>query len=332
MKALVTGGCGFIGSNLVHKLVELGHRVDVVDDLSSGDFDNLYGLKLRTLIAGLLPHYETDKESERGDDVVLMIEGDIEHEHVLSRIKRGKYDVVFHLAANPRVEYSIHNPAATTDVNCTRAISLFEAVRDSIAKVRLVFSSTAAVYGNPSIIPTPETCELDPRSPYGIQKMYVEQYAKVASEIHGLDSVCLRYFNVYGPRQKGNSPYATAISAWCQAVHDKKPLRSDGDGEQSRDMIFVDDVVRANILAATREERFYGEPINIGTASTFTNNEILSAFRKRFGNVEVIHAPARLGDVRRTIADVSRAQKELGFVASVGLESGLNETWNWWGI
>lgn len=332
MKALVTGGCGFIGSNLVHKLNEHGHKVDVVDDLSTGDIDNLAGLNLRVMIAGLLPHYEVDKEKERDDRTVLLIEGDIEHESVISRIKRGFYDVVFHLAANPRVEFSIHNPAATTDVNCTRAISLFEAVRDAESKVRMVFSSSSAVYGNPKVIPTPETCETDPRSPYGIQKLYVEQYAKVASEIHGLDSVCLRYFNVYGPRQGGDSPYATAISAWCNAIHQGKPLRSDGDGEQSRDMVFVDDVVRANILAGLREEKFHGEVINIGTATSYTNNQILDMFKKRFPNLEVTHAPERQGDVRKTMASVSLAKRELAFKAAVDIHTGLERTWNWWGI
>jgi len=332
MRALVTGGCGFIGSNLVRSLVDRGHRVDVVDDLSTGDVSNLAGLNLRNLMGILGKQYEDTHEHNRTDDTVVVVQGDIEDEFILSRIRRGFYDAVFHLAANPRVEYSVHNPAATTDVNCTRSLTLFEAVRDCKSKVRMIFSSSCAIYGDPKEIPTSEKCESNPLSPYGIQKLYVEQYAKVAAEIHGLDVVCLRYFNVYGPWQGGDSPYATAISAWCNAIHKGKPLRSDGDGEQSRDMVFVGDVVRANILAATRDEPFRGEVINIGTAVSYTNNQIMDFFRKRFPNIEVVHAPRRQGDVRKTMANVSLAKRELGFKAQVNIHDGLEQTWNWWGI
>jgi nucleoside-diphosphate-sugar epimerase len=332
MKALVTGGCGFIGSNLVRELVRQGHRVDVLDDLSSGDIANLEGLKIRNLMGLLVPQYEESHENARENETVLVIQGDIEDSHTLSRIKRGYYDVIYHLAANPRVEYSIHNPAATTDVNCTRSLTLFETVRDSGSKTRIVFASSAAVYGDPVEIPTSESCDLNPLSPYGIQKMYVEQYSKVASEIHGIDVVCLRYFNVYGPGQGGDSPYATAISAWCNAIHSGKPLRSDGDGEQSRDMIFVGDIVRANILAGIRKEKFRGEVINIGTGTTHTNNEILTMFRARFPNIEVTHAPRRQGDVRKTLSNPGLAGKLLGFEAAVDIQSGLEQTWKWWGI
>jgi UDP-glucose 4-epimerase len=332
MKALVTGGCGFIGSNLVRRLVSHGHKVDVLDDLSTGDVSNLDGLKLRNLMGPLVSQYEETHESSRDKDTVLVIQGDIEDPSAISRIKRGFYDVIFHLAANPRVEYSVHNPAATTDVNCTRSLTLFEAVRDSSSKVRIVFASSAAVYGDPSQIPTPESCDLNPLSPYGIQKMYVEQYAKVAAELHGLDVVCLRYFNVYGPGQGGDSPYSTAISAWCNAISKGRPLRSDGDGEQSRDMVFVGDVVRANILAGLREEKFQGEVINIGTGTNLSNNEILKMFQSRFPNIEVVNAPQRKGDVRKTMANVSLAKRLLGFKASVDIHSGLDQTWKWWGI
>lgn len=332
MRALVTGGCGFIGSNLVRTLVEQGHRVDVLDDFSTGDVSNLTGLSIRNLMGTLVEQYENTHETERNDSTVLVAQGDIEDPAILKRIRNGKYDVVFHLAANPRVEYSVHNPAATTDVNCTRSLTLFEAVRDSKSKTRIVFASSAAVYGDPAQIPTPETCDLNPLSPYGIQKMYVEQYAKVAAELHGLDVVCLRYFNVYGPGQGGDSPYATAISAWCNAIHLGRALRSDGDGEQSRDMVYVGDVVRANILAALREEPFHGEVINIGTATSYTNNQILDMFKKRFPNLEVTHAPKRQGDVRKTMANVSLAKSELGFKATVDIYTGLERTWSWWGF
>ena len=332
MRALVTGGCGFIGSNLVKTLVEHGHRADVVDDFSTGDISSLEGLNLRNLMGVLGEQYEQTHEAERTNDTVLVVQGDIEDEFILSRIRRGYYDVVFHLAANPRVSVSVESPALTTDVNCTRSLSLLEAVRDCESDARFIFSSTCALYGNAENLPTMETSPAIPSSPYGLQKRFVEEYIRIATDLHGIDAVCLRYFNVYGPRQVADSAYATAITAWCNRVKEEKPLRSDGDGEQSRDLVFVGDVVRANILAATREERFNGECINIGSGERHTNNKILSLFKKRFPSIEVVNAPPRPGDVKHTLADISLARDLLGYVPQVKFEQGLKMTWNWWGI
>jgi len=331
-RALVTGGCGFIGSNLVHGLSERGWKVDVVDDMSNGHLEFLESLKLKIVPGFLVGQYEENYENSRSDGTVLVIEADIEHESVLQRVKRGRYDVIFHLAANPRVAQSVENPAHTTDVNCTRTLSLIEAVRDCSTPVRFVFSSTCALYGNVAILPTDEFSIPNPSSPYGLQKRFVEEYIRIATDLHGIDAVSLRYFNVYGPRQVADSAYATAITAWCNRVKDGQSLRSDGDGEQSRDMVFVDDVVRANILAATREEKFKGETINIGSGKRYTNNQILDMFRGRFGNISVTNAPPRPGDVRHTQADITKAAKLLSFVPQVSLEEGLNRTWSWWGL
>lgn len=332
MRALVTGGCGFIGSNLVHKLVELGWTVDVVDDMSNGKLEFLDELKFKVVPGFLLDQYEERYEESRDPGTVIVIESDIEDKRVLNRVRRSKYNRVFHLAANPRVSASVESPALTTDVNCTRSLSLLEAVRDCESDVRFIFSSTCALYGNAENLPTMETSPAIPSSPYGLQKRFVEEYIRIATDLHGIDAVCLRYFNVYGPRQVADSAYATAITAWCNRVKEEKPLRSDGDGEQSRDLVFVGDVVRANILAATREERFNGECINIGSGERHTNNKILSLFKKRFPSIEVVNAPPRPGDVKHTLADISLARDLLGYVPQVKFEQGLKMTWNWWGI
>ena len=332
MRALVTGGCGFIGSNLVHKLVELGWTVDVVDDMSNGKLEFLDELKFKVVPGFLLDQYEDRYEDSRDPGTVIVIESDIEDKRVLNRVRRSKYNRVFHLAANPRVSVSVESPALTTDVNCTRSLSLLEAVRDCESDARFIFSSTCALYGNAENLPTMETSPAIPSSPYGLQKRFVEEYIRIATDLHGIDAVCLRYFNVYGPRQVADSAYATAITAWCNRVKEEKPLRSDGDGEQSRDLVFVGDVVRANILAATREERFNGECINIGSGERHTNNKILSLFKKRFPSIEVVNAPPRPGDVKHTLADISLARDLLGYVPQVKFEQGLKMTWNWWGI
>ena len=331
MKALVTGGAGFIGSNLVHYLANNGWTVDVVDDLSNGNFEFLLGLNVKPVPSFMLKKYEENYEESRTEPV-LFIEADFEDVNVLSRVSKGMYDVVFHLAANPRVAFSVENPANTTDVNVTRTISLVEAIRDAKNKPRLVFSSTCAVYGDPAEIPTTENCERSPQSPYGLQKWMVEEFLKLSVRLYGIDAVSLRYYNVYGPRQLGNSPYSTAISAWCNRVKDGEALRSDGDGEQTRDMVFVEDVVRANVLAGTRNEKFSGEVINVGTGKSVSNNHILNLFKEKFHDVRVTHAPVRLGDVRHTRASNAEAQRLLGWSPLVDLEEGLQRTWKWWGL
>ena len=332
MRALVTGGAGFIGSNLVHSLVKLGWRVDVVDDLSNGHLAFLSGLRMRSVPVFMLQKFEEEYESAREEGQILFFEADFEHPNVLSRVERGYYDRVFHLAANPRVEYSVNHPAHTTDINVTRTMSLLEAVNRSQNKPRFIFSSTCAVYGDATQVPTAEYCECAPLSPYGLQKWMIEEFLKMSSTLYSTDSVCLRYFNVYGPNQFGDSPYSTAVSAWCNRVKDGQPLRSDGDGEQTRDLVYVGDVVRANILAATRVEKFTGETFNIGTGNRVSNNHILSLFKNKFPGVEVKSAPPRPGDVRDTQADNQFAKDILGWTPQVSFEEGLERTWEWWGL
>ena len=329
MHVLVTGGAGFIGSNLVHALVQKGWIVDVIDDLSSGNLDNLAGLETRFLTSNILKFYE--ESVEPGDHKrVRFITGDFADNCVLRRIADGKYRYVFHLAAVPRVGYSVQFPAETAEVNLLRTIRLFEAASKS-GSCRVIFSSSSSVYGNASVRPTPESITKRPRSPYALQKLHCEDYARLFRELHGLDFVALRYFNVYGPRQFGNSPYATAISAWCTAVHTGKPLRSDGDGTQSRDLTYVDDVVEANIKAALAGASCSGESYNIAAGKPVSNLKILEAFRDRYGDkVTITNAPWRAGDVMHTEADPIKARLQLGFACSVDFESGLRKTFEWW--
>lgn len=326
MRALVTGGCGFIGSNLTKRLVGLGWEVEVVDDLSNGDISNLSGIDMRVVTSELLPNYDSSQDSEK----TLVITGDFASPQVLSRIAEKKYDLVFHLAAWPRVEYSVNNPIKTTEQNVTKTIILMTSCIDSVQ--RFIFSSSSAIYGDPvDNFPSVESGDISPSSPYALQKKVVEDYCSLYSKLYNLDSVCLRYFNVYGPGQLGDSPYSTAISAWMDKLSKSLPLRSDGDGEQTRDMVYVDDVVEANILSALSKEKFSGDVFNIGTGESYSNNQILEILRERF-SFDVNQAPARKGDVRDTKADTEKSTEVLGFISKVSLEEGLDNTIKWWNL
>ena len=327
-KVLVTGGCGFIGSNLVHSLHEYGFDVTVVDDLSTGDLGNLIELPIRVVTGDTLPIYEASEAAASDSDKVLVVTSDFAVDQILQNIRSGSYDVIMHLAANPRVEYSVNYPVETHEANVFKTVALFKAAADSNSRV--VFSSSCAVYGDAKTIPTPESEVKNPNSPYGLQKLQCEEYATLFNKLYEMDIVCLRYFNVYGPRQLGGSAYSTAVSAWCNAVHNNSPLRSDGDGTQTRDMVYVGDVVKANILAAIREERFNAEAINIATGSSISNNQIIDNFLSRFPGIQVVHAPERPGDVKHTLSDITLMRHVLGLTETTSFELGLEETLRWW--
>jgi len=332
-RVLVTGGAGFIGSCLVEKLVALGnYRVDVVDNLSTGRLESLAALNVRCIASGLLPIYE--KNEEKDDDIdALVITGDFTDPNVLERIANVSYDIVFHLAANPRVSYSVENPTITTEENIYKTIALFEACQKSNVR-RIVFSSSSAVYGEVKSLPTKENDAKNVQSPYGLQKKVAEEFASLFHSLYDFDIVCLRYFNVYGPGQLGDNPYATAISAWCNALYDQRPLRSDGDGNQTRDMIYVEDVANANILAGEAPKNSVaGKCFNIATGTSISNNDILEKFTKKFGDkVTIEHAPERPGDVKHTLADTSKAEELIGFRARMSFDEGLERAWRWWGL
>ncbi len=305
MRALVTGGAGFIGSNLAKRLFDEGWSVDIVDDLSNGHAEFL------KRIGGIKFFH------------------DFAADIILERIKGGSYDVVFHQAAVPRVSYSVEHPFETTDTNINKTVKLMEACIGNVK--RFVFASSSSVYGGADVLPTSETEPKRPVSPYALQKSVIEEYGKLFHKLYGLETVCLRYFNVFGPNQYGDSPYSTAISAWCHAVKNGTTLRSDGDGEQSRDLCYIDNVVDANVIVATAEREFAGDCFNVACGDRTSNNEILDFFKKKYKDIEIFHAPERAGDVKHTQADVSALQ-ELGYEPRVKFWDGLEKTIKWWNI
>ncbi len=325
MKVLVTGGCGFIGSALSQRLVEDGHVVDIVDNLSNGDLSALH-CKFKAIHPAMFPMQPPDHKASAG--VACVLTGDFADPIILRNMRDGEYDVVFHTAANPRVQYSVENPVESHEENTYKSIALFKAA--AVSNTRVVFSSSSAIYGAVERLPTTEMQTPLPESPYGLQKLHCEDYLTMFGKLYDMDSVSLRYFNVYGPGAYGDSPYATAIAAWCHAIHDERSLRSDGDGTQSRDLVYVDDVVEANILAATCDLPLRSPKVNVGSGKSHTNNEILSMLKKEYNDLEIIHAPRRPGDVPHTLADTSLAKRFLKFEAKTSLAEGLSKTIEWW--
>lgn len=322
MRVLVTGGMGFIGSNLVKRLHQKDYVIDIVDDMSNGHENLLSDLDIRESLPGLV--YEKEERS-----FIRFFKDDFAG-HILNSVASGLYDVVFHLAAVPRISFSVEYPAETTDANLNKTVKLFDAAR--LSSTRVVFSSSSSVYGGADVMPTPEVHTKDPKSPYAWQKSACEDIAKLFCNLYDdSDIVCLRYFNVFGPNQYGDSPYSTAVSAWCYAAKNNKECRSDGDGTQSRDMCYVDNVVDANILAALSNRKFRGNCYNIACDDSTTNADILTYFINSFG-VKVRNAPWRPGDVMHTRADISKAKKDLGYEPKVRFWEGLERTVKWWGL
>jgi UDP-glucose 4-epimerase len=322
MRALVTGGMGFIGSNLVKKLFKEGYIIDIVDDLSNGHEELLEDYEIRDSFPGL--NYKEEKR-----EFIRFFKDDFAG-YTLNSVAAGNYDIIFHLAAVPRVSFSVDNPAETTDVNLNSTVKLFDAAK--IGKTRVVFSSSSSVYGGADIRPTPETCKKNPKSPYAWQKSACEDIAKLFCSLYeDSDIVCLRYFNVFGPGQYGDSPYATAVSSWCHATKNNLSCRSDGDGTQSRDMCYVDNVIDANILASKVDKRWKGECFNIACNDVVANSEILTYFIDNFGS-KIHNAPWRLGDVMHSRADITSAKEAFGYEPKVRFWKGLEKTVKWWGL
>jgi nucleoside-diphosphate-sugar epimerase len=328
-RALVTGGCGFIGSNLSKALVSSGWKVDIIDDMSNGHLEQFDGHNIRVVPLDLIDEFDKTVTNRSSKTIVIM-QGDFAHPCIVKKISSKEYDVVFHQAAIPRVLYSVENPAETTRVNISRTIKLFEACRNNVK--RIVWASSSSVYGGADILPTNETLPKDPKSPYAWQKSAIEDAAKLFGSLYGLDIVCLRYFNVFGPGQYGDSPYSTAVSAWCHAIKNCSILRSDGDGSQSRDMCYIDNVVHANMLAAESNMTFSGECYNVSCGDRTTNKEILDYLLDKFAHANVVSAPWRAGDIMHTQADITKISKDLGYEPLVKFWDGLDRTISWWGL
>ena len=304
---LVTGGAGFIGSHIVDRLLENGLEVKVIDNLSTGRLDNI-----KSLI---------------GKSNLLFIKGDIRKRETVKKAIKD-VEVVFHAAAFVSVTQSINNPLIANEVNATGTLNLLEASLSSNVK-RFILSSSAAVYGQQDALPIKEEAQLNPDSPYAISKLAAELYAKTYYRNYGLETVCLRYFNVYGLRQTAG-PYAAVITEFIDHLTRNKPPIIYGDGEQTRDFINVKDVVDANVLAM--EKNCAGEILNIATGSQLTMNKLFEILQILVGKgqIDPIYDKPRPSDIRQSCGDISKANRMLGFKPKVSLEAGLLELIKSW--
>ena len=301
-KALVTGGAGFIGSHLVDALLAGGWSVRLLDDFSSGRPANV-------------AHLQGSAE---------LLRGDLRDRGLLAGALAG-VEVVFHQAAVPSVPRSVAEPERTNDVNVTGTLGLLEASRQAGVR-RVVFASSSSAYGDTPVLPKVESLPPCPLSPYALQKYAGERYCQLYHRLYGLETVALRYFNVYGPRQNPESEYAAVIPRFVTACLAGEAPVVFGDGEQTRDFTYVGDAVAANLLAADAPGA-PGAVVNVAGGRRVSLNELLSAIRNLTGaKLAARHEPARPGDVRDSLADLSRAKQLLGYEAKVDLHSGLART------
>jgi len=301
-RALVTGGAGFIGSHLAAGLLGEGWRVRVLDDFSSGRESNLADVA----------------------DALDLIRGDVRDEATLARAVAG-VDVVFHQAAVASVPRSIAEPLRTNSINLDGTLQVLEAARRAGVR-RVVYAASSSAYGNSEELPKVETMTPEPLSPYALQKLAGEFYCRLYASLYRLETVSLRYFNIFGPRQDPKSEYAAVIPRFICAALAGEGATIYGDGEQTRDFIFVRDAVRANLLAADAE-RASGSVINIATGRRTSLNALWQAIREITGvTASSRHSAPRAGDVRDSVADLSLARELLGFEPSVELREGLRST------
>ncbi len=306
-RILVTGGAGFIGSNLAETLLEQGHEVRVLDNFSTGKRENL---------AGAAPHLE-------------VMEGDIRDLETVRRAVSG-VERVIHLAAMSSVPWSVEDPQAAHEINTTGTLHVLMAARDCGVQ-RVVLASTSAVYGENPVQPKREDMIPEPRSPYAATKLAAEHYAAVFSAVYGLETVALRYFNVYGRRQDPASEYSAVIPKFITRLLCGQRAVIYGDGGQTRDFIFVEDCNLANVKACFKEG-VSGDFFNIGSGVNISVNDLYRTIRDITGSSgEPLYEEARKGDVRESLADVSKAAGLLGFKAAHTMKEGLEKTIRWYG-
>jgi len=307
MRALVTGGAGFIGSNLAERLVAAGADVRVFDNLSTGFRDNV-------------------------PDGAELFEGDIRDEAAVRAAVEG-IEVVFHFAAHRAVLQSVENPLSTDMTNTHGTLLVLKAAHDAGVR-RVVAASSSSVYGGAKELPTPESAPLVPRSPYAVSKLAGEHYCRVWSELFGLETVAMRYFKVYGPRQRPDSAYAAVIPLFTNALRTGSRPIVHGDGLQSRSFAYVDDVVAANLAAAAAPaESCSGRAYNIAGSSSCTLLQLLDELGTILGvDVDPEHTAPRAGDVRHSSADLTAAARDLGWHPTVSLPDGLRRTVDWFAV
>ncbi|MBI2757261.1 MAG: SDR family NAD(P)-dependent oxidoreductase [Chloroflexi bacterium] len=307
---LVTGGAGFIGSHIVRALLEQGASVRVLDNFSSGKRENLKGL-----------------ENLKNGGRLEVREGDVRDVSKVAEAVRG-VEVIFHEAAFVSVPESMEKPQDCFDVNITGTSVLFEAARKADVR-RAVIASSAAVYGDSDALPLNEDTPLRPMSPYAVSKRVDEMYAALYTQSFGFEVAALRYFNVYGPRQRPDSMYAAAVPIFIRRMMDGKPVTVFGDGGQTRDLIFVGDVVRANLIASEHPNAA-GQIFNVCTGLETRINDLLDVLYQLFPNApEHVFAEPRAGDIYKSLGSPMRAEQTIGFKAQTKLADGLKETAEW---
>ena len=301
MKVLVTGGAGFIGSNLVEELVRQRHEVIVVDNLELGKKEN---------IAGIIDKITFHKETIT--DNIKPILNDI--------------DIVFHLAALPRVQFSIHNPIESHETNINGSFNLLRLCSDAGVK-RFIFSSSSSIYGDQEMLPLKETMKPNPMSPYALHKLVIEHYCKLFHELYGLKTISLRYFNVYGPKQDSAGDYAILIPKFISMITKDLQPTIRGDGEQTRDFTFVEDVVSANLAAAiSSNNKIFGDVFNIGTGKKYSVNQITEKLITLLkSKVKPIHIDSVI-EPRDTLADIAKAKNMLDWEPKTNIGQGLKKT------
>ncbi|MBW2969937.1 SDR family oxidoreductase [Candidatus Woesearchaeota archaeon] len=300
MKVLVTGGAGFIGSHLVEELVK-EHEVTILDNLTTGKEENIAKIK----------------------DKIKFVKGDINDEALLQKTMQGQ-EVVFHLAAIASVPYSVEKPLETHKINTTGTLRVLLAARDAKVK-RFIYSSSAAVYGDEPTLPKTEQSVLKPQTPYALTKLTGEQYTLMFNKLYNMETVALRYFNVYGPRQDPKSPYSGVITKFVTALKEGRQPIIYGDGMQTRDFIFVKDVVQANIKAMTTKNT--GKAFNIATGVQVSVKEMLHCLNEILKTkITAKLEPRQPGDILHSVADITLAKKELGFTPDLPFHEGLELT------
>ena len=304
-KYLVTGGAGFIGSNIVEGLLKNRESVRIIDNLSTGNIHNLDNFR-----------------SE-----IEFIEGDIRD---LSMIQKAmnNIEIVFHQAALPSVPRSIENPVASNDSNISGTLNVLLAARDNKVK-RVIYAGSSSAYGDTPTLPKQEDMTPHPLSPYALTKLTGEYYCKIFSSVYGLETLTIRYFNVFGPRQNPASQYAAVIPKFIESLLKDQPPTIYGDGEQSRDFTYIENVVSANILAS-KAKKTSGEIVNVATSTRTTINQLFYTLKDLLEkDINPIYGEAQKGDVKHSLADITRARKILGYKPVVNLEAGLKRTIDW---
>ncbi len=306
-QSLVTGAAGFIGSNLVRHLLEHGHSVVALDNLSTGQATNL----------------------EDVSDEITFVEGDVRDRALMRELCEG-VDFVFHQAALPSVPRSIDKPWASNAHNVNGTLSVFLAARDAGVE-RVVFAASSSVYGDTDALPKEESMCARPRSPYAVSKHVGELYGAVFSNVYDIEAVGLRYFNVFGPRQDPASDYAAVIPKFIDLFLREEPPVIHGDGEQTRDFTYVENVVQANRKAAlASSDDVSGEIFNVGCGERITVNRLARELKSATGaNVDPVHGDPRPGDVRHSQAEISKAKSAFGYEPTVDLKDGLRRTVSW---